>query len=199
MAVGCRDRRAPLRLALERVVSVNEQLEPPIVGLRHLLAQLLKVTFELGNVSANCPFGMARSGLAPIQVALVARVARDGVENLFVVAHVSCDCQRGCGFAPPGLMVSAHEDSRVPGERSETRDPGATNKDDDMGPGSRLRRVRDTRSSPLRDELARQVGVEALDAAFMAVARLLDATEWRLGRRDRDTVDADHAGLQRIA
>src|SRR5262249_11549000 len=54
-------------------------------------------------------------------------------------------------------------------------------------------------TSPLRDELARQVGIEALDAAFMAVARLLDAAERRLRGRDRHAVDADHAGLQRIA
>src|SRR5262245_13507237 len=51
--------------------------------------------------------------------------------------------------------------------------------------------------SRLRDELRHRVGFEPLDAAFTAVAALLDAAERRFRRRDRHRVDADHAGLER--
>src|ERR1044072_5096324 len=53
--------------------------------------------------------------------------------------------------------------------------------------------------SRLRDELLVHVDFKALDAALVAVAGVLDAAERRLGRRDRDAVHADHAGLERIA
>src|SRR6185312_3914525 len=46
--------------------------------------------------------------------------------------------------------------------------------------------------SALRDELRVQVGLQAFDAAFGAVARLLDAAKRRFRRRDSDAVDADH-------
>src|SRR5262245_38185693 len=61
------------------------------------------------------------------------------------------------------------------------------------------RRGRGCRSSPLRDEFGVEVGAEALDAAFAAVAGFLDAAERRLRRRYRDRVDAHHAGLDRFA
>ena len=48
-------------------------------------------------------------------------------------------------------------------------------------------------ASRLRNELRVHIGVQALDAAFRAVAGLLDAAERRLRRRDGDAVDADHA------
>src|SRR5262249_1306789 len=53
VTVECFDGHAWLRLALERVVSVNEHLEPPVVRLRHLVAQALEVTLNLGNVRPN--------------------------------------------------------------------------------------------------------------------------------------------------
>src|SRR3954447_6216796 len=53
--------------------------------------------------------------------------------------------------------------------------------------------------STLRDELGDEIGAEALDAALAAVPGFLDAAERRLRRRDRDRVDADHAGFQRVA
>src|SRR3954468_24004317 len=53
--------------------------------------------------------------------------------------------------------------------------------------------------STLRDELGDQIGAETLDAAFAAMAGFLDAAERRLWRRDGDRIDADHAGLQRVA
>src|ERR1041385_4468566 len=55
------------------------------------------------------------------------------------------------------------------------------------------------RALRLRDELLVHVDLEALDAALVAVAGILDAAERRLRCRDRDAVHADHAGLERIA
>src|SRR5690242_7028444 len=52
---------------------------------------------------------------------------------------------------------------------------------------------------PLRNEFGVEVGAEPLDAAFAAVARLLDAAERRLRRGDGDRIDADHARLHRLA
>ncbi len=51
----------------------------------------------------------------------------------------------------------------------------------------------------LRDELRVHIRLQTLDAAFRAVARLLDAAERRFRRRNGDRVDADHAGLNRLA
>src|SRR5262249_56105411 len=51
----------------------------------------------------------------------------------------------------------------------------------------------------LRDEFLVGVGLESLDAAFVAVAAVLDAAERRLGCRDREAVHPDHARLQRLA
>src|ERR1700733_5649414 len=51
----------------------------------------------------------------------------------------------------------------------------------------------------LRDKLGDEVGAQAFDAAFAAVAAFLNTAERRLRCRDRDRVDADHAGFQRIA
>src|SRR6478672_10034155 len=50
----------------------------------------------------------------------------------------------------------------------------------------------------LRNELDVHVSLQALDAAFRSITRFLDAAERSLGRRDRDTVDAHHPGLQRV-
>src|SRR5262245_8127834 len=52
---------------------------------------------------------------------------------------------------------------------------------------------------PLRDELAVGVGLETLDAAFLAVTGFLDAAERGLGCRDRNRIHAHHAGLDCIA
>src|SRR5574338_512789 len=45
----------------------------------------------------------------------------------------------------------------------------------------------------LRNELDVHVGLQALNAAFGAVARFLDAAERRLRSRDGDAVDTNHA------
>src|SRR5882757_9740878 len=87
MTVGCRNRRAWLRVSLERVMGVNEQLEPPVIRLQYFRAQLLEIALELRNVRPNGSFGMARPYLAPVQVTLVARVARNGGEYLLVIDH----------------------------------------------------------------------------------------------------------------
>src|SRR5262249_49728075 len=87
VAVGCRYRRFRLRLGLERVMGVNEHLEPPVVRLRDLRVQLLEVALELRDMRSNGSFGMAWTHLTPVQVALVARVSRNGVEYLFVIGH----------------------------------------------------------------------------------------------------------------
>src|SRR6478752_3103063 len=54
-------------------------------------------------------------------------------------------------------------------------------------------------NSPLRDELGDEIGAETFNAALAAVAGFLDAAERRFRRRDRDRVDADHAGFERVA
>ena len=51
--------------------------------------------------------------------------------------------------------------------------------------------------SALRDEFGDEIGAQAFDATLAAVAAFLDATEWRLRRRDRDRVDADHGESRR--
>ena len=54
-------------------------------------------------------------------------------------------------------------------------------------------------SSPCEMNLVFMIGLQAFDAAFGAVAGLLDAAERRLRRRDGDGIDAHHAGLDGIA
>ena len=51
----------------------------------------------------------------------------------------------------------------------------------------------------LRDELLVGVGLEPFQAAFVAVAGILDAAERRFRRRDHHRIHADHAGLDGIA
>jgi hypothetical protein len=75
------------RLSFESVVRVNEHPEPPVVGFRQLVAQGFEVAIKFGNVGANRPLGMTRARLTPIQVALVARIPRDGIEGLLIVSH----------------------------------------------------------------------------------------------------------------
>src|SRR5665647_2888161 len=60
-------------------------------------------------------------------------------------------------------------------------------------------RLRGHDSLSLANELRVHIGLQTFDAAFRAVAGLLDAAERRFRRRDRHRVDADHAGLDRIA
>jgi hypothetical protein len=54
---------------------------------RYFRAQLNEIALELRNVRPNGSFGMARPYLTPVQVTLVAKIARNGVEYLFVVKH----------------------------------------------------------------------------------------------------------------
>src|SRR5687768_7159757 len=50
----------------------------------------------------------------------------------------------------------------------------------------------------LAHELGRQVGLQAFDAAFVAVAAVLDAAERRLGEREAEMVDRDHAAVKLV-
>ena len=50
----------------------------------------------------------------------------------------------------------------------------------------------------MADELGLHVDLQALHAAFVAEARILDPAERGLGRRDAEVVDGHHAGLQRV-
>src|SRR5262249_50783413 len=72
----------------------------PVVGLRQLCAQALEVAVDLGDVRTHGPFGMARPRLAPIEIALVARVGRDGLEHGLVVGHVGPRAMGSEGLAP---------------------------------------------------------------------------------------------------
>ncbi len=51
----------------------------------------------------------------------------------------------------------------------------------------------------LADEFGHQAGLQALDALLAAVPAFLHAAERRLGHRDLEAVEADHAGLQALA
>src|SRR5262245_3041758 len=79
-----------------RVMGVNEHLEPPVFRLRDLRAQLLEVALELRDMRSNGSFGMAWTHLTPVQIALVARVCRNGVEYLFVTGHVHLVVEDSC-------------------------------------------------------------------------------------------------------
>src|SRR5689334_1098372 len=54
-------------------------------------------------------------------------------------------------------------------------------------------------ASTLADELRDEAGLETLDALLAAVPALLHATERRLGHRDLEAVEPDHARLDALA
>src|SRR5215813_918508 len=87
MTVGCRNRSAQLRLALEGVMRVNEYFEPPIVYLGQFRAYNFEVALKLSNVGANGAFRMTGSCFTPIQITLVAGVTFNAIKHLFVIGH----------------------------------------------------------------------------------------------------------------
>lgn len=89
MALGFGDRHTGLCLTLKAVVSVDEQLQLPVIFVRQLGTQCFKIRFDFSDVSTDCAFRMARPRFAPVEVAEIAGISRDCFECPSVIDHNS--------------------------------------------------------------------------------------------------------------
>src|SRR5215471_4999581 len=69
---------------------VDQNLELPVFRIRQFRPKDLEIALNFGNVRANGSFRMPWAGFAPVEIALIPRIAHDRVVDLFVLAHLSC-------------------------------------------------------------------------------------------------------------
>jgi hypothetical protein len=81
MAARIQDSDAVGRVGLERVVRMDEELQPSAIVLAEFRSQRFEIALQLGDVGPDRPLGMSGSRLAPVEVFEIARILDDRVER----------------------------------------------------------------------------------------------------------------------